>query len=72
MEDFISVINGRETIVDDIKGSDIELQQFLANKIAYFLKQSLFVESLDGHLADESDILARKKIVINRLCQISN
>jgi hypothetical protein len=72
MEDFISVINGRETIVDDIKGSDSELQQFLANKIAYFLKQRLFVESLDGHLADESDILARKKIVLDRLFQINN
>lgn len=72
MEDFISVINGRETIVDDIKGSDVELQRFLANKILIFLKQPLFVESLDGHLADESDILARKKIVLDRLCQISN
>jgi len=71
MEDFISVINGRETIVDDIKCSDLKLQHYLANKIACFLKQSLFVESLDGHLADESDIPARKKIVLDRLFQIS-
>lgn len=71
MEDIISVINGRETIVTEIKCSDLELNKFLANKIGCFLKQSLFVESLDGHLADESDILARKKIVLDRLCQIS-
>jgi len=70
MEDFISVINGRETIVDDIRRSGCELQQFLSDKISNFLKETHFIECLDGHLADEADILSRKRMVVDRLCQI--
>jgi hypothetical protein len=70
LEDFVSVINGRDTIVEEIKSSDPELQQFLSDKIASLLKEPRFVESLEGHLADEADTSARKKMLIKRLKQI--
>lgn len=70
LEDFVSVINGRDTIVEEIKSSDPELQQFLSDKIASLLKEPRFVESLEGHLADEADKSARKKMLIKRLKQI--
>lgn len=67
LEDFVSVLNGRKTIGREIADSDKELRDFLAHQAAEWLEDARFLEALDGHLADENDFVARKKIVVQRL-----
>jgi hypothetical protein len=67
LEDFVSVVNGRETIVQEIANSDKALRNFLAKQAAEWLENVQFLEALDGHLADEENLFVRKKIVIQRL-----
>jgi predicted nucleotidyltransferase len=67
LEDIISVFNGRETLVEEIRGSQERLRSFLTDHISSWLKNPLFLDSLNGHLADEEHIIERKQIVLERL-----
>lgn len=76
MEDIITIIDGRNTLLDEIMGQALTLQSYLKQKFTKYLTTSDFYESLPGHLApysrdlpervDRAKKIIEKVIVTNR------
>ena len=67
IEDVIAVIDGRNTLVDELQDAPLELGTFVAKSLALHLEQPQFLESLPGHLADDSGSQARLPMLMDRL-----
>ena len=50
MEDIVTIVDGRATLVDEIAASTSELRDYLAAQFAALLVNPAFMESLSGHL----------------------
>lgn len=70
-EDFMTVIDGRPGILDEIRGADADLRNYIAAEIGSLLKDPRFVSSLPGLIADGSPS-ERTRIVHDRLVTIGH
>ena len=68
IEDIITVVNGREELIEEIKTAPDDVRTFIANFITDLLSKRAFTDTLPGHLNPDS---SRLNIVIDRLQQIS-
>lgn len=59
MEDIITIIEGRLELINEVKESEINLKDFLAEKFQHFLKSEAFLEALPGHLPPDPVSQAR-------------
>ncbi len=71
IEDVISVIDGRSSIVEEIKSSDPQVVKFISKTIAELLQKNEFTASISGHLMPDPASQKRRLIVIERLNRIS-
>ncbi|HSW60408.1 MAG TPA: hypothetical protein VLJ60_06380 [bacterium] len=71
VEDVISVIDGRSSIVEEIKNSDQEIVEFISKTIKELLQKNEFVASISGHLMPDPASQKRRSIVFERLDEIS-
>jgi len=71
LEDILTVIDGREEIVDEIVIST-EVQPYIADELTRLLKTPAFVDSLPGHLLPDAMSQARAASLLNRIKQIAN
>jgi hypothetical protein len=61
LEDFISVIDGRPSLLEEVRASSPELRAFLAEAVRGLLAASRFHDALPGHL--EADAASQARIV---------
>jgi len=54
MEDIVTVIDGRATLLDEVKRSDPALREYLVAEFSALLENPKFVEALGGHLPGDS------------------
>jgi len=55
LEDFIAVVDGRESIVADVENAPVDLRKYLVEAVRTLLGKAAFDEALSGHLpADEA------------------
>jgi hypothetical protein len=71
IEDVISVVNGREEIVSEIKNAPEAVRIFIAKQIKKFLKSERAVENIQGFLRSDSESQGRFGIIEARLKEIS-
>lgn len=72
LEDIITVIDGRPTIVDEVRTSNSkDLKDFLSKQMVALTENSKFLEALPGHLAPDAASQARKPIVLSRMQEIA-
>jgi hypothetical protein len=71
MEDIITIIDGRTELIDEVKGSDADLRNFLCEKFQRFLKSEVFQESLPGHLPPDQVSQERLPKIISRIEKIA-
>ncbi len=71
MEDILTVIDGREALVEEITASPADIRQFIADTIAELLTDSDFRDSLPGHLPPDDASQQRLPIVLRRLQAIA-
>jgi len=69
-EDMITLIDGRQELLDEIKNSPLDLRRFLAATFQIFLANSVFVESISGHLLPDKASQGRLPLVMRRMQQI--
>ncbi len=50
LEDFITVIDGRPSLLQEVGESTLELRTFLAEAVRGILSASRFLDALPGHL----------------------
>lgn len=71
LEDVIVVIDGRPELVDEVRASDPDLRTYIANEIGALLSDSVFLESLPGHLAGDEASQARLPLIRDRLRRLA-
>ena len=64
IEDIVTVINGRDELLEEIKNAPDDVRAFIANYFADLLKQRSFTDAIPGHLNPDS---SRINIVLDRL-----
>lgn len=71
LEDLIAVIDGRESIVDEINKAPIQVRKFLVKRVKQLLSEDAFEEALPGHLPPDSAGQARFGLLVEKLARIS-
>lgn len=66
----MNLVDGRDTIVDEVTTSSQDAQNFLADEFDALLSDPTFVEYMSWHLAPYEH-QARKDIVIERMRRIA-
>jgi predicted nucleotidyltransferase len=70
MEDIVNLVDGRDTIVDEVTTASQDAQDFLADEFDALLSDPTFVEHMSWHLAPYEQ-QARKDIVLERMRRIA-
>jgi hypothetical protein len=70
-EDIITVIDGRQELLDDVRASASQLRAYIAHEIGVLLQNSEFNQALPGHLAGDETSQARIPLIKERLRQLS-
>jgi hypothetical protein len=67
LEDFVAVIEGRETLLQEIAGSPPSLRQYLADAAKMLLAEPRFLDVLPGFVLDNE----RVPLIEGRLASIA-
>jgi predicted nucleotidyltransferase len=67
IEDFDSVVDGREEIVDEIRASHEPVRRYLSVELGRLLADERFLSALAGHLPSDRGSQARLPILLQRL-----
>jgi len=67
LEDFVAVIEGRESIIAEVAGSPQDLRDYLAKAAQALLSENRFLDVLPGFVLDD----ARVPIIRDRLAAIA-
>jgi hypothetical protein len=71
LEDFVSVVDGRDEIIEDVSASSEGLRSYLGVEIGRLLTDGRFLSALPGHLPSDSGSQARLPILLQRLLAIA-
>ena len=64
LEDVVTVVNGREELVSELRNSPADVRAYVAQTVGELLNDRDFLDSLPGHLnPDEGRVL----LVVSRL-----
>ncbi len=72
IEDIVSVINGRSSVVNDCRTSPSDVCAYLADRFADFARNATFRDALSAHLRPDEVSQSRKATVLDRLLQIAD
>jgi hypothetical protein len=71
LEDFIAVIDGRDTIEAEVLAAPSSVREFLARKVQSLLADRRFIDAVAGHLRGDSASQARLPLVLARMRAIA-
>ena len=71
IEDFLTVVDGRGSLGDEIRGASDELRLFVALAVRGFLGDGRFIDSLPGHLPPDAASQQRLRLLRGRLDKIA-
>lgn len=71
LEDVISVIDGRPTLLDELKTSPQDLKVYVAAEINALLSEPRFTDALPGYLLPDAISQARISVLLPRLRELS-
>jgi len=71
LEDIITVINGREEFLEELKREDLALRTFVSERVQDLIGRQAFIDALPGHL--ESDMASQQRLpgLLRRLTEIA-
>jgi hypothetical protein len=72
LEDFIALVDERESLVDEIDTAPKDLRDFLAETVAGLLASQPFLEALPGHLQGDEASQRRLPLLLSRLHRIAD
>jgi len=67
LEDIVAVVDGRESLLDEMAAERMDLRRAVAVGIRELLGRSDFREALPGHLLSDEALQARLPLLIGRL-----
>jgi predicted nucleotidyltransferase len=72
LEDLVSVVDGRSTIVDEVRADTTELRKYIRDEIDILLNTSGFLDALPGYLLPDAASQSRIVIVLRRLQELAS
>lgn len=76
LEDIITLLDGRESLYDEITNSESDLKSYLVKKFKDYRKNSYFINALPGHLSlyqtGTDERVERLEKVIVKIAEIKN
>lgn len=70
IEDIITIIDGREELVEEISSTSPELRSYIAEAFKIFLSDEAFIESLSAHLLPDAASQDRGPFILARMRKI--
>ena len=67
LEDIITVLDGRPTVVEDVADSPSELRRYIGKEVGRMLDNPEFVNALPGHLSGDEISQARVPMILRTL-----
>ncbi len=71
LEDLIAVVDGRNTVVDEVGGAAADVRDFIAVEIRLLLDSRVFVDALPGFLLPDAASQARLPPLLGRLRELA-
>lgn len=71
LEDLITVIDGRASLLDELCACDLALQEYVREEFRRYLTDPRFIDSLTGHLPSDTASQARLPGLLERLRDLS-
>lgn len=72
MEDIVTVIDGRPSLLEEIRQAPYELQAYIARKFGALLENEDFLSALQGYLPGDIASQARLPLLERRLGELAN
>lgn len=72
LEDLIAVIDGRDSIVQEVLQAEPPLRTFIAHRIGAFLGEPMFLDFLPGSLMPDSASQTRITMLLSRLHRLAS
>ncbi len=71
LEDFIAIVDGRESLVDEVRASSQDLRRYVADAVRNLLSEPRFLDALPGYLLPDEANQARADSLIAKLSALS-
>jgi predicted nucleotidyltransferase len=72
LEDLIAVIDGRSSIVDEVRDADPNLRVFIGGTVKQYLNETKFMDALPGFLLPDAASQKRIGIALERLNRLAS
>lgn len=71
LEDIVTVVDGREELMDEVRASSTEIRAYLGRQLTELLAEEAFLNALAGHLPGDSASQSRLPIILDRLRRLA-
>lgn len=71
LEDIVTVVDGRESLVAEMRESDESLKRYVAREFSKLVGDSGFIEALPAHLPPDAGSQARVPLLLQRLKKLA-
>ena len=71
LEDVVTLLDGRASVVDEVLGANLELRKYIAEVLGRFLQDDSFIGSIQGNLLPDRASQARFPLLLERFRVIS-
>ncbi len=71
LEDLITVIDGRQELLDELRAASDDVRSYIAGTIGHILKAPHFIDALPGYLLPDSASQARINQLMGRMTRMS-
>lgn len=72
LEDLMAVMDGRPTLLTELRASSAELQKYISSEIGKLLRKSEFIDALPGYLLPDASSQERIRKLLQTLRDIHN
>jgi len=72
LEDFVTVVDGRETLAAELNAAEADLKAFVADEVRQLLTTPEFIDALPGFLAPDAASQRRLPVLLRRLRAIAS
>ena len=70
LEDFMAVVDGRQSLIAEVKGASAELKIYIADSVRLLLNEPRFLDALPGYLLPDEASQARTGQLLSKLREL--
>ncbi len=67
IEDIIMLFDGRSEVAKDLLSAPIDVKKYLKKELSAWIKNTEFLDAMEGHISDRQNTAGRKRIILQRI-----